>query len=130
MRPTPPRTPRGFTLIELMVVVSIVGVLSSVAVPVFQNLTLRARQAERDSIMRAIAKGVEDVALNSARIPVNSGTFFVGNWNPVPVPDTSKQSWTRTPRRCAWSSAARATSTATASTARSGRSTTASATPS
>jgi prepilin-type N-terminal cleavage/methylation domain-containing protein len=93
MRRTPRRTARGFTLIELMVVVAIVGLLSSIAVPVFQNMTLRARQAERESIMRAIAKGVEDVALNSARIPANSGAFFVGNWNPAGVPDTAKHAW-------------------------------------
>jgi hypothetical protein len=33
------------------------------------------------------------VALNAAVIPVNSGTFLVGNWNPVSVPDTSKHAW-------------------------------------
>jgi prepilin-type N-terminal cleavage/methylation domain-containing protein len=93
MSHTARHAPRGFTLIELMIVVSIVGLLSSIAVPVFEKMTLRTRQAEREAIMRAVAKGVEDVALNAAVIPVNSGTFFVGNWNPVPIPDTSKHAW-------------------------------------
>ena len=37
MRHTARPAPRGFTLIELMTVVSIVGMLSSIAVPVFQK---------------------------------------------------------------------------------------------
>ena len=37
---------RGFTLIELMIVVLIIGILSSLAIPVFQRMTARARRAE------------------------------------------------------------------------------------
>jgi prepilin-type N-terminal cleavage/methylation domain-containing protein len=73
------RSSRGFTLIELMVVVAIVGLLSSMAIPVFQNMTLRARIAEREPIMRSIAKAVEDTALNAASLPAT----FRGLPNPV-----------------------------------------------
>lgn len=41
-----PRLQKGFTLIELMVVVAIIGILSSVAMPAYQEYTVRARVTE------------------------------------------------------------------------------------
>jgi len=90
MRKPDRRSSSGFTLIELMIVVAIVGVLASVAMPAYQNITHRSRIAERDPIMRAIAKGVGDFALNAETLPA----LFAGAYNPAaPSPNTSKHSW-------------------------------------
>jgi type IV pilus assembly protein PilA len=48
---------KGFTLIELMIVVAIIGILAAVALPAYQDYTIRARVSE-GILMADAAKGV------------------------------------------------------------------------
>jgi len=83
------RAARGFTLIELMIVVAIIGVLASVAMPQYMRATLRSRAAERGTIMDAIARGANDVMANGQALPTG-GNLWTGLDNP-PAPVTSQK---------------------------------------
>jgi prepilin-type N-terminal cleavage/methylation domain-containing protein len=47
---------RGFTLIEVMIVVSILAVLASIAIPLFMQYTMRTKQSERDLLFGDIER--------------------------------------------------------------------------
>jgi prepilin-type N-terminal cleavage/methylation domain-containing protein len=76
------RTRRGFTLIELMVSVAIVGVLSSVALPSYSNMTLRTRKSERDTVMKAMERSIGAVLIREGRLTLPGGADFDGAPNP------------------------------------------------
>lgn len=62
------RRPSGFTLIELMISVAIVGVLASVAIPALSRSTLRAKVSERRAIMLRIKQAIQDYQLRNGAV--------------------------------------------------------------
>ena len=68
----------GFTLIELMIVITIIAVLLSLALPAYQNYTTRAKAAEGLSVGAAAKLAIEETCQtdNTADIRSQSGYSF------------------------------------------------------
>ncbi len=76
---------QGFTLIELMIVVAIIGILAAVAIPAYSNYTAKAKFSEVVSMTNGFKTGIESCVADGACLAAGA----IANVNPgsdtVPV---------------------------------------------
>lgn len=66
------RKQQGFTLIELMIVVAIIGILASMAIPAYQSFTIRAQVAEGLNLSGPLKNAVASFHNDNGAFPVDN----------------------------------------------------------
>jgi type IV pilus assembly protein PilA len=70
---------KGFTLIELMIVVAIIGILAAIAIPAYQDYTIRSQVTEGLNLASAVKAGVAESFSNTGTWPTNLAEAGVDN---------------------------------------------------
>lgn len=71
---------KGFTLIELMIVVAIIGILAAVAIPAYQDYTARAQAAEAFSLMDGLKTGMAEANGQDGSWAIPTGSVTTGKY--------------------------------------------------
>ena len=65
---------QGFTLIELMIVVAIIGILAAIAIPAYQDYTIRAQVSEGLNLAGGAKAAVSEFTMDTGRFPSDNTT--------------------------------------------------------
>ena len=68
---------QGFTLIELMIVVAIIGILAAIAIPAYQDYTIRAQVSEGLNLSAGAKAAVSEYYMDRGTFPVDNATAGV-----------------------------------------------------
>ncbi len=65
---------QGFTLIELMIVVAIIGILAAIAIPAYSDYTIRAQVSEGLNLSAGAKAAVAEFSMDTGRFPSDNTT--------------------------------------------------------
>jgi type II secretion system protein G len=74
------KAPRGFTIVELLIVIVVIAILASISVVAYSGVQQRARDTRRVSDMNTIVKALEMYKIQTGSYPVASGTNTIVGW--------------------------------------------------
>src|SRR5690554_1460621 len=68
---------QGFTLIELMIVVAIIGILAAIAIPAYQDYTARSQMSEAMSLASGVRTAVSEAYQTTGTLPADNAAAGV-----------------------------------------------------
>jgi len=75
------RNEKGFTLVELMIVIVIVGILAAVAVPIYTGNVNKAKQSECDAALGTIRTALRVYYAENGAYPLGKSGFTIADWD-------------------------------------------------
>jgi type II secretion system protein G len=82
------KTTRGFTIVELLVVIVVIAILAAITIVAYNGIQTRARDTQRIQDIKTIAKALELYKIQNGSYPTAVGSTGQGGWE-ISTPTTS-----------------------------------------